>query len=156
MSGNKLQENTSGSLLPAVYYDMFAMRIAGAEYKQIAEQTGYSYSHVRTLFSKNGKIYDFWQKWVQEKKAENVQQALDTMFGHLPDVVKANITHALTIGKEGSVMARKILFDYTLGTPEQRVKLDARVAVGSLADWVKLKTQQNDRPDPQEVSKPAD
>lgn len=107
-------QNPTNKLLPAGYYEMFGLRIQGWDMKEIAQETGYSYDHVRYLFSKNGVLYDFWREWVRDRKAGRVEQAIDMAFEHLPDVMKANIKHAMT-GLEGAPMARKMIFDLTLG-----------------------------------------
>lgn len=135
----KLRNLTSRSIIPAEYYDMFAMRVKGADYQQIAQATGYSYGHVRTLFSRSGKLYQFYRDYVEEHKAEAIEQATDIMFEHLPETVKANIAHGL-MPTEGAVMSRKLTFEYTLGSPEQKIKLDARVGVFTMADFIKAKT----------------
>lgn len=134
-----MRNQASRGIVPAIYYDMFAMRVAGADYRQIAEATGYHYNYVRTLFCRTGKLYQFYRDYVEEHKAEKIEQATDILFESLPDTVRANIAHGLT-PTEGAVMARKLTFDYTLGSPEQKIKLDARVGIFSMADFIKAKT----------------
>lgn len=136
---NEIRKQTSRSIIPAEYYDMFAMRVKGADYQQIALSTGYSYGWVRTLFSRSGKLYQFYRDYVEEHKAEAIEQATDIMFSTLPETVRANIAHGL-MPTEGAVMSRKLTFDYTLGSPEQKIKLDARVGVFNMADFIKAKT----------------
>lgn len=147
MPDNKTPKNTSLDMLPARYYEMFALRMLGVDYQTIATKTGYTYSWVRHVFAKGGALYQFWQDWVAEQKTEKVNESLDMMFAHLPELVKANIIHAKDYNLNGSVLARKIIFDYTLGSPEQKIKLDAKVGVYTFADWVKMKTLEAEEKD---------
>lgn len=104
----------TNKLVPGIYYDIFAMRIQGYEMKKIAEETGYTYGWIRTLFARGGVLYEYWRDWVENRKADQVERAIDMAFEHLPDVMKANIQHAMT-PFEGAPMARKLIFDLTLG-----------------------------------------
>lgn len=151
MSKEITQNSTKWSLVPAKYYDVFALRILGLTYEQIAEKTNYSPDRIRHLFARGGVLYKFWRSWVEDFKKESVDEALDMMFGHLPDIVRANILHAKSQAM-GAVLARKMLFEYTLGKPEDRLKISAAVGVFTFADWVKQQTlaqKENDKQNPQ-------
>jgi len=137
-------QNRTNKLVPSAYYEMFALRIKGYDMKDIADQTGYSHQHVRNIFSKGGVLYDLWRDWVQNRKADKVEEAMDLMFEHLPDVVKANIAHAMT-GTPGAPFARKLIFDGTLG---DLVKRAESKPVGSdhatVADLIKSTYQEDE------------
>jgi hypothetical protein len=125
---------------------MFALRILGLTYAQIAEKTGYKEDTVKHLFAAAGVLGKLWKEWTEKAKGESVEESLNMMFGHLPDIVRANILDAKMTNTPGAVAARKIIFDYTLGEPEKRVKLDAKIGIYTFADWIKaetLKDQEN-------------
>lgn len=105
---------STNKLVPALYYEMFVLRIQGYDMKEIAQQTGYSHSHVKHVFMKGGVLNDLYRDWVENRKGDKVEEAMDLMFEHLPDVVRANIGHAMTTGI-GAPAARKLIFDGTLG-----------------------------------------
>lgn len=147
MSEEITQKNTKLALVPAKYYEIFALRMLGLTYEQIAEKTKYTADHIRHLFARGGVLHDFWRNWVEDFKKENVDEAMDMMFGHLPDIVRANILHAKSQAL-GAVLARKMLFEYTLGKPEDRLKINAAVGIFTFADYVKQQTlaqKENDK-----------
>lgn len=132
-----LQKQTNTSLMPSAYYDMFAYRLLGLTYKDIAEKTGYSHGFVRTLFSKGNVIYNFWREYVQEKKAEITEEHQDMMWGHLSDSTRRLMLHAIHGKGLVSLEAIKTHFKYTVGEPQAKVKIDATLGVYNFADWAK-------------------
>lgn len=141
-------QNNTKSLVPAEYYELFALRILGLTYKQISEKTTYSESHIRYLFSSKGVLWSLYRDWVINHKKENTEGALDMLFGHLPDLIKMEIVSAKDPMTMVGLMARHKIFDYTLGKPEDRLKIDAKVGVYTFADWIKaetLKEKENDK-----------
>ena len=104
--------------VPLWYYDAFGLRIMGLTLEQIAERTGKSHSHVRSLFASKGRIYKFWREYVESRKKDAHEEILDMIWGHLPDVIRARIVHAKTLGM-GSNQAAEILLKYTLGDPSK-------------------------------------
>lgn len=131
--------NNTKSLVPVKYYEIFALRIIGLTYKQIANKTNYSEDRIKHLFYSKGVLCELWLSWVETAKKESIDEAIDMMFGHLPDIMRANILHAKS-QSVGAVLARKIIFEYTLGKPEDRIKLDAKVGIFTFADWIKQQT----------------
>lgn len=140
MSSLPVQNNTK-ELLPAVYYEMFGYRMAGLTYKQIAERTGYSESHTRLLFSKNGVLHKFWRSWVEDRKSEVIDQVSDMEFGHLEDIVRQNILDAKRPDSMVAVIARKMIFDRTRGPVQQNVKITGTLATMSFTEWMRLQTE---------------
>lgn len=138
--------NNTKSIVPLKYYEMFGLRIMGLTYKQIAEKTDYSEAHIKLLFSNNGVLGKLWADWLEKAKGDNVEESLSMMFGHLPDIVRANIIDAKQMGTPTAIAARKMIFEYTLGKPEEKLKFDGRLGIFTFADWIKaetLKDQQN-------------
>lgn len=125
----------SKSLLPSWYYDAFALRLAGLTYDKISEKLQKHPAYVRSIFAKGGKLYDFWRSYVENEKDERIQESLDMMHGHLPDVIRAMIIRAEKNGGIAGVEAGKVLLSYTMGKPEQHVKLDAKVGIFNFGDW---------------------
>lgn len=144
-------KNAQTKLLPAVYFEMFAMRVQGYNFKEIAEHTGYRHDWVRTLFSRNGVMHEYWREWVEEHKVNRVEEAIDMAFDHLPDVMKANIKHSLT-AYDGAPMARKLIFDLTLGDLIKRAGTKPIGSEhGSIADLIKSSYEEDD-----ETEKPSE
>lgn len=137
---NEIIPNDTKSLVPAKYYEIFALKILGLTYDKIAQRTGYSESHIKLLFSSKGVLNKLWQSWCENAKKDNVDEALTMMFGHLPDIVRANIIDAKSTDSMVGIAARKMLFEYTLGKPEERLKLEAKIGVYTFADWIKAET----------------
>lgn len=133
-----IPDNTKQELLPAWYYDAFALRMLGATYKKIAQETNHSEAQVKKLFARGGKLYELWQRYVTEGKADALDETVTMLHGNLPDMARAAIMTATTAGNMPGVVQRKHLFDFLLGTPEQRLKIDARIT--TFADWVKMET----------------
>src|SRR3989338_825034 len=132
--------NSTKSLVPVKYYEIFAYRLIGLTYKQIGSKTNYSEGYIKHLFCSKGVLFEFWLSWLKMAKEESIEEALTMMFGHLPDIVRANIIDAKTTGSMIGIAARKILFEYTLGKPEERLKLDAKLGIYTFADWIKAET----------------
>lgn len=117
MSDEIIQDSTK-RLVPSVYYEMLYLRFMGLTYDQIAKKTNYSHSRVRALFAKNGVLHDLYREWLETAKKNSMEEALDMMFAHLPDIIRARIMHAESMGM-GSNEAAKIILNYTLGNPER-------------------------------------
>jgi hypothetical protein len=116
MVDGKIQKVTNTDLVPMAYYDMFALRILGATYEQIAEKTGYNPSYVRRLFCSGGTLHELYRNWVENKKKENLIEVYDIILGNLPDIIRARAIHAKTLAK-GAVESSKLLLGYVLGDP---------------------------------------
>lgn len=126
--------------VPAAYYEMFALRIQGWDYKEIAIETGYSYDRVKHIFAKGGVLYDLYRDWVKNRKLDRVEEAVDLAFEHLPDIMRANIKHAMT-PYEGAPMARKMIFDLTLGDMLKRNdSKEVEETHGSISELIKAAT----------------
>ena len=147
---------SSRTLLPAGHYKAFGLRMQGYTLEQVAEQTGYSYSYVRKIFARSGTLYQYWRQWVEEKHADVVEEALDMAFGNLPDAMRRHIVAGQNTRSMVGVVARQDIFAYTLGKPEQRLKLDARVGLFNFGDWAiqqaeSIKAKQNGTERPGEI-----
>jgi hypothetical protein len=73
-----------------------------------------------------------------------VEESMNMMFGHLPDIVRANIVDAKSIGTPVAVAARKMIFDHTLGKPVEKIKFDGRLGIYNFADWIKSENEQRE------------
>jgi hypothetical protein len=136
---NEIIPNNTLSLLPEKYYEVFALRITGLTYKQIAEKTGYAESTLKQLFSSEGVLKKFYRDWVAKHKADDLEESLDMMFAHLPDIVRARILQAK--GNDmGAFLSSKLIFENTLGKPEERMRIEGRIGIYSFADWIKEET----------------
>jgi len=113
---SKITQNNTKAVVPAIYYDMFALRILGATFEQIADRTNRSPDTVRHLFCAGGSLYQLYRDWVDNKKKENLVEVYDIILGNLPDIVRARAIHAKTLAK-GSVESSKLLMGYALGDP---------------------------------------
>jgi hypothetical protein len=132
--------NNTKSLVSTVYYQMFQLRLMGLTYPQIAGKTGYSEDHVKHIFAKGGVLYELWQEWKRAAKENSLEEALDLMFGHLPDIARANVVDAKQTNSPVGIAARKMIFDYTLGKPEEKLKVNAQVGIYTVADLIKAAT----------------
>jgi hypothetical protein len=145
---NKKELKGTNLPIPAKYFDVFEWKLLGLTYKQIAERTSYSLIHIKHLFMKGGVLYEYWRDYAENKKSEVIEEMLDMAFTHGPDAMRAHILDAKLTNSPIGIAARKILFEYTLGRPEERLKLDAKVGVYTFADWIKaetLKDKENER-----------
>ncbi len=136
----EILQNSTKTLVPSRYYDIFGLRVMGCDYKTIAEKTGYSYQHIRNIFARSGVLYEFWRHWCDEHKKEALEEATDMEWGQLPDIVRANIISAKDTKTMVGVAARKMIFDRTFGRPEDRIKINANVAVVNFSDWIMKQT----------------
>lgn len=119
MASETLQNTTEEkSLLPAWYYDAFAMKIMGLTSEQIADRLMKHPVTVRSLFSKKGALYKFWRAYVEEHRTIAEEEILDMMWGHLPDIIRTRIVKAKTMGL-GSNEAAKIILGFTMGDPSK-------------------------------------
>ena len=137
---NDVAQNRTNSLVPAAYYTIFLLRITGLTYKQISERTNYHEDTIRHLFCADGALRKLYREWTENYKKENLDEGMDSMFAHLPDFIKAGIIDAKTTGSMVGFVNRKLFMEYTLGKPEERIKLDAKVGVYTFADWIKQQT----------------
>lgn len=135
MPDQPIQQNTERRLLPAWYYEAFGYKMAGLNYAQIAEKCGYSHVRVRTIFARGGALYDLYREWVETKKADAIEESVDMMFSHLPDTIRMMVLRAKNNPGLVGLEAGKVIMGYTLGKPEERMKLNATVAVVNLTDW---------------------
>ncbi len=110
--------NDTKTLVPTAYYEMLYLRFMGLNYEQIAAKTNYSHSHVKRLFSKNGVLHDLYEQWKETAKKNSIEEALDMMFGHLPDIVRSRIVAAKGYGAPANTAA-EIILRYTLGNPDK-------------------------------------
>ena len=124
----------SKGILPALYFTAFGHRMQGLTYAQIAEIVGKHPDYVRSLFSKGGAMYEYWREFALMEQQENVEATIDMVFGKLPMLMRAAINTALMPNMAG-VVQRERLFDYTLGKPEDRIKIQASVGIFNMADW---------------------
>lgn len=122
-------------IMPLWYYDAFALRLMGFSEKDIAEKVGKSYDHVRTVFSKNGKIYKFWRTVAEERKIQETEDVMDMLWGRLSNSARRLVMHAEQGKGLVSLEAIRTHFSYTLGKPEDRVKLDATIGIFNFGDW---------------------
>jgi len=116
MAGVNLQKPTNTELVPAAYYDIFALKILGEDNKKIAQQTGYSEQWIRYLFCSKGALHDLYRSWVDSKKKDNLEEVFDIINGNLPDIIRARAMHAKSF-VAGSVESSKLLLAYVLGDP---------------------------------------
>ena len=116
MLDDKIQKVATKELVPMAYYDMFALRILGATYEEIAKKTGYNASYVRRLFCRGGVLHQLYRDWVDNKKKENIEEMFDVIFGNLPDIIRTRAAHAQSL-LPGSVESAKLLLGYVLGDP---------------------------------------
>ncbi len=140
-------KHTESFMVPSWYYEAFALKIRGVNYQNIADKVGKSVDTVKHIFAKSGKMYHFWREYVEATKSQNVEESLDMLFAHLPDAIRMHVVAGQDHKDNPMValLARQKIMDYTLGKPEDRLKINASVAVMTFADWVKqdtLKEQQ--------------
>lgn len=152
----QLKQNESkriSRLVPVWYFQAFGLKIMGLTYETIARECGKSVSAVEKLFYSKGFMYNYWQEWSKERKDRNSADAMDMIFGHLPEYTRAAIMVAKNTTNPMGVKQRERLFDYTLGKPVERtvnLNLDT-----SFADWVKQETL-NDELEAKKLSQEPD
>lgn len=127
--------STGNALLPAWYYDAFTLRFLGYKYKDIAERTGKAEDTIKKLFAKSGALYKYWRDYVEVRKSEHVEESMDMLYGRLPDSVRTLIVHAVQGKGLVSLEAIRTHMAYTMGKPEDRIKLDATVGIFNFSDW---------------------
>lgn len=133
-------QNDTKSLVPAAYFKMFSLRLLGYTYAQIADKTGYSEAHVRRLFAKGGVLHSMWQDFQQTATEEAKDDSITMMYGHLPDITRALIMQAKSMGP-GAIRAAEIIFSYTLGKPKSYFNPEAETEELSLTDLIKYEAQ---------------
>jgi hypothetical protein len=129
--------NNTTTHLPPVYYEMIGYRMVGLTYGQIAARTGYSEDWIKHLFARDGVLYTYWRAYVEDKKKGILEQVMDTEWGNLEDIVVANVLDAKKQNSMVGVIARKMIFDRTLGPAPQKVNLSGSIGVvhGTFAEW---------------------
>jgi len=155
LNWEKEQKRTRRALMPAIYTKILNMRMLGYPYNKIAEQTSYSESWLRQLFSKGGILYDYYSNFVKETRDSNTREALDIMFAHLPDVIKRLVMNAKNGSDPSAVSSAKIILSYTLGLPKD-FKQEESDSATSLADLVKQETLMRRRAEQEEAEAEAD
>lgn len=141
MTGEQLQKTTERKILPSWYYDAFAMKLKGYKYSQIAESVNKHPVTVRSLFSRNGAFHAFWIEWLENNKIDELDDAIAMTFGHVADAMRTHIIAGQNPKTLVGLEARRDIFAYTLGKPEQRVKLDAKVGIFNFGDWALAQTE---------------
>lgn len=136
---DEIVPNSTKALLPAAYYEMFGYKMVGLTYEQIAERTGYSRQSVKNLFAKTGVLYKFWRAWVEEYRREVVEGAIDTEFGHLEQIVKANVLDAEMRDSMVAIVARKMIFDRAFGKDNSKVKESTERL--SFTEWARIQDE---------------
>lgn len=125
----------SKSVIPAWYFIAFGLRMKGLTFAQIAEYVRKHPDYVRSLFARSGAMYEYWREHANEEQKDNTEAAMDMIFGHLPEYTRAAIVVAKNTTSMIGVAQRDRLFDYALGKPEDRIKLNATVGVFNFTDW---------------------
>src|SRR4030042_2315340 len=143
MSDDKPQNNTR-ELVPMAYYEMFAYRMAGLTYKQIAEKTNYSEDWIRHIFAKGGVLYELYQNFLQRAKEDSIDEAMDMMFAHLPEIINKRIMHAKSGDDAGAVISSKMIMDYTLGDSRDRARKGGGIGF-TFSDWIKQQTLNDEK-----------
>lgn len=141
------------------YVNIFTMRFLGLTFDQIAEKTGYNSAYLRRLFMEGGKLHNLYQDFREKAKEMGVQEAVDMMFGQLPDIVRAMIMTAKTPYSATGVSAGKQIMEYTLGKPPETVHVRGAVVHGTFADWMKaetLKQKEHGHIEPQRLTAGSD
>jgi len=128
-------------LLPAWYYDAFALKIMGLTYAQIGAKLKHHEDTVKKLFARSGPMFEFWREYVENHKKNNLEEVMDMFWGHLPDIAKAAIVTAKSLNMTGVVQRDKI-FDLTLGKPTEKLKVEAMVGIMNFSDWAKIQAQE--------------
>lgn len=131
--------NNTKSLVPMAYYEMFGLRLIGFTYRQIAEKVDYSESHVKRLFAEGGILHKVWEDWLIKAKKNCVDESIAIMFGHLPDIVRARVIHAKKFDV-GAIVSSKMIFEYTLGRPEEFFKRQEGWRIYTVADLIREAT----------------
>jgi hypothetical protein len=134
-------QNDTKSLVPIIYFDMFSLRLLGWTYAQIAAKTGYSESHVRRLFAKDGAMHEIWLDFQQKAKESGIDEAYTMMFGNLPDIIRNLIEIAKTPDRS-AIEASKMILSYTMGKPPEKVNLQVQQPE-TLADMIKFEMKRD-------------
>lgn len=130
------QKVTDRALVPAEYYDIFALRMMGLTYKQIAQRTNkYTDGYIRRLFSTGNKLHDLYREWVDRAKKEELEGLWDMMHANAADIMRRRIVHAKNSDDPAAVVSSFKIFEYVLGDPKA-VKHEGG-AVITVADLVK-------------------
>lgn len=115
------------ALVPAVYYDMFYLRLMGLNFEEIAAKTlnpatgkPYSYDHVRRLFSAGHACHNLWHRWKEVAKQNSLEEVFDMVVGQLPDIIRTRIADAKGFGPT-AIASTKIIIDLIMGRPERLV-----------------------------------
>lgn len=137
---------TTDETLQWKYIGILLLRAQGLTYEEIGKRTGLTAQYLRRLFMKGGKLHALFQEFAKVYHGEMTEETMNVIFGNMPDVARTMVATAQLPFTPASVMAGRVLLEYGLGSPEQRVKLNATVGVMTFADYVKqitLKEQQD-------------
>jgi len=149
MADKKTRKNIGKAMIPAKYYQIFALKLTGYKYDAIAKMTGYTEDWLRHLFCKGGALYEVWRGWAETAKGEFEEEVMDMAFANLPDIMRRRILHARGMVEDdpGAVLSSKIILDYTLGKPEKRMRnkdSNSDINFTSFADWIKYMTEKKE------------
>lgn len=141
-----LSESTR-SLVPAIYFDIFLLRVMGLNMNQIAERTHLSYDRIRHLFAAGGAVHELWLEWKAKHAQESFEDTMMIMTSHLPDIARAKVLQAKQEKGEGSVAAARMVFEYTMGRPVEKIKMkiEDNRTTADLVREVMITRQQNER-----------
>lgn len=141
----RVPTNNDKRLVDPVYFEMFRLKLMGLTYENIAARTGYSASRVEHIFCKGGPLYDYWQKWKQENYELSVEDSMTMMFGHTPQIVRTMIVSAEKPHSMVGLMAGTKILEYTLGKPEEKIKIKGTMVFATVAELIDAVTK-NDGP----------
>lgn len=96
--------------VPPWYYMAFHLRMLGLTYEKIAEKVGHHEDHVRKLFAKGGALETMWKEYRDETARANAEEAMTIILGHLPNIARAMVAEAQTLGMSATVN-RKMAFE---------------------------------------------
>lgn len=149
---DKLQEATTENNeedLKWKYINILTFWVMGFKYEDIAEKTGYSYQYIRRLFAKGGKLRGIADNFREVAHKESVNEAVNVLFGNLPDIARSLAQTAKMPFDMSGVAAGRTILEYTLGKPIDRQKDGGELGLGTTADLVErvmLRRNQNNEP----------
>lgn len=128
-------------LLRFKYMNVLALKVMGFKYEDIAQKTGYSYGYIKRLFMSGGKLHALAKQFREVAQRESVDEAMDHLYGNLPDVARTMVTTANLPFDPSGVMAGRTVFEYTLGKPTERDKGAGGMGSNSFAEWAYEQTE---------------
>lgn len=140
----KISQNiTNTRLINPVYFQMFRAKLLGLTYKQIADQLGYAEGSVRHIFTRGGPLYEYWQDWKREQMELSADEAMEIMFGHTPQIVRTMAVSAERPHSMVGFLAGAKILEYTLGKPEEKVKVSGGLVFATIAELIEAVTKDN-------------